>query len=186
MRSVPFLLQTLAAMGLHEPPAAVLDTAVEPPRPKPTETAKRLRLDRLFTLAGHRSHSSHASHGSHASHRSGSTGVPSYTVPAPSPAPAPAPSSRNKNSTPPSSILPSSPETSPKLEQLRGNDARFKLLVMKVQLALYGLGYYSDAIDGIPGPNTSAAIARYERSKGLPVTGKLSDGLLDSLNIQLE
>ena len=53
-------------------------------------------------------------------------------------------------------------------------------------MALYGLGYYSGAIDGLIGPETSAAITSYQRSNGLSVTGTINDELLDALNITLD
>ena len=54
---------------------------------------------------------------------------------------------------------------------------------MQVQTALFALGFYNGTIDGIPGAETSAAISRYQLKNNLPVTGRLSDSLLDNLNI---
>lgn len=52
-----------------------------------------------------------------------------------------------------------------------------------VQEALANAGYYHGAIDGIIGPGTTAAIAAYQRSHGLRVTGAIDSRLLQSLGI---
>jgi hypothetical protein len=56
-------------------------------KPQPPSILERLRLQHIFTLAGHPSHSSHRSHSSHSSHRSSSGGSylpsPTYSAPAP-------------------------------------------------------------------------------------------------------
>lgn len=143
--------------------------------------------ERGFTLAGHKSHSSHGSHGSHRS-SSGGRSSPKYTPSYPKYTP---PTVKNykkeksakSDSTAPSSILPLSPATSPKVTKIKGNSKAFKVLVMQVQIQLFSLGMYSGEIDGISGPKTSTAISKYELNKGLPVTGRLSDELLDYLNI---
>ncbi len=187
MKTASFVIQSLASAGFQDP--ATVEGLDRVPSLEPaTVTIERVfKLDRWFTLAAHRSHASHRSHGSH---RSGSSGVPrssptpTYTPPA-APKVAPSPG-RNTDSTPPSSVLPSSPKISSDLQKIRGNSAAYKLLVMKVQLALYGLGFYNGAIDGLPGPNTMSGIVRYQQSKGLPVTGTIDDALLDALNVTLE
>jgi peptidoglycan hydrolase-like protein with peptidoglycan-binding domain len=50
-----------------------------------------------------------------------------------------------------------------------------------VQRELARLGLYSGAIDGRPGPRTSAAIAAYQRAAGLTVTGQPTQMLLDAM-----
>jgi peptidoglycan hydrolase-like protein with peptidoglycan-binding domain len=50
-----------------------------------------------------------------------------------------------------------------------------------VQRELARLGLYSGAIDGKPGPRTSAAVAAYERAAGLQVTGQASAALLQAM-----
>lgn len=120
-----------------------------------------------FTLAGHRSHSSHSSHGSHRSSSGGRTYIP--------------PVNRNSNSVPPASILPSTPA----IPGLNGNSAAFVELVRRVQLALYVLGYYTGAIDGIAGRGTKTAIAKFQDDNGLPITGKIDDALIEALNVPL-
>ncbi len=56
--------------------------------------------------------------------------------------------------------------------------------VVAVQRKLYALGYYEDSIDGDFGPNTSNAIARYQRDSGLSATGRISNSLLESLGLR--
>jgi hypothetical protein len=58
------------------------------------------------------------------------------------------------------------------------------LLSAQVQSALYQLGYYRGAIDGIQGPRMQSAIAVYQRQHGLPVTGEITGGLIASLGIR--
>jgi His-Xaa-Ser repeat protein HxsA len=71
-------------------------------------------------------------------------------------------------------------------ERLRGNTRAFQALVYRVQVALFALGYYNGAIDGLIGPQTRAAISLYQRNHGLQVTGTIDDELLDALNITLD
>jgi len=52
-----------------------------------------------------------------------------------------------------------------------------------VQDALAQRGYYSGAIDGQIGPESSRAIARYQADNGLAVTGNITQSLLQSLGI---
>lgn len=184
-----FLFTSLALAGFQAPPEDLLTSpGLDPTENANTITEFRQRFDRSFTLAAHRSHSSHRSHGSHRSHRSSSGGgySPSPSRPAPSTRPAvPAvPGNRNLDSTPPSSVLPGSPAIAPEVQQrLRGNSEAFRELARRVQLALYARGFYTGAIDGIPGPMTAAAITGFERSQGLTVTGRITDDLLDALAI---
>lgn len=53
--------------------------------------------------------------------------------------------------------------------------------VMAVQRALSAYGYGQIRASGIVDEPTSAAIERFERARGLPVTGKLSDRLVSEL-----
>jgi peptidoglycan hydrolase-like protein with peptidoglycan-binding domain len=43
-----------------------------------------------------------------------------------------------------------------------------------VQGALQKLGYYSGQVDGVFGPDTRAAIRRYQHELGAPMTGNLT------------
>jgi His-Xaa-Ser repeat protein HxsA len=207
MKSVTFLIQTLSLAGFHSPPE---DTQISPSEPVPTTPTtrieERLRLERPFTLAAHRSHSSHRSH---MSHRSSYGGLAPQTSPAPvipryAPPPAVPPATplsppaeeprvtplppgdtRNRQGTAPSSILPQSPSMAPGVqEQLKGNTRAFKALVYRVQVALFALDYYSGPIDGVIGPHTKAAISLFQRSYNLHVSGTIDDELLDALNIR--
>lgn len=54
-------------------------------------------------------------------------------------------------------------------------------LVAEVQRELAERGYYQTTVDGIIGPATRAAIGAYQSDAGLPVDGRISQSLLDSL-----
>lgn len=172
-----FLIQSLAATGMQ--PA--LDGDLSPKNSKNLSANSSIgwefKRDRSFTLAAH---SSHASHGSHRSSAGGGVrprSTPSYVTPKVQKI------LPKSDSTPPNSILPRSPATSPKVIKLKGNSKAFRVLVMHVQTSLYASGFYSSAIDGLAGPNTVSAISAYEVFYGIPVTGRLSDALLDLMNI---
>lgn len=53
--------------------------------------------------------------------------------------------------------------------------------VQRVQAILKDLGYYKGSVDGISGPNTSAAISAYQRKMGLDATGRIDQKLLSEL-----
>ena len=55
--------------------------------------------------------------------------------------------------------------------------------VTTVQTRLMQMGYYNGPTDGIYGPLTRDAVARYQTEKNLPVTGNLSGGTLQSLGV---
>jgi hypothetical protein len=55
--------------------------------------------------------------------------------------------------------------------------------VQAVQTQLTQLGYYNGAIDGIYGPATRDAVAKYQIAKRLNVTGSLSPDMLQSLGL---
>jgi len=63
------------------------------------------------------------------------------------------------------------------IAQLIGMSSR----VMAVQRTLSAYGYGQIRASGIVDEPTSAAIDRFERTRGLPVTGKLSDRLMSEL-----
>jgi len=56
-------------------------------------------------------------------------------------------------------------------------------VIVSAQQQLAGLGYYGGAIDGAFGPQTSAAVQRYQRDYGLPITGRLDGNTRASLGI---
>ena len=173
-----FLITSLAIAGFA---VANKSDAVPAAAQKDIEAKFKFKsiLDRVlpFTLTGHRSHSSH---GSHRSHRSSSSSVVprTYTLPTPPT------TNRNKNSTPPSSILPNSPAIN--LPKIKGNSAQFRRIVMRLQMVLFAYGFYSGALDGIAGDDTRAAIAKYQSSKGLDVTGQVDEILIKSLGIPVD
>ncbi|MGH1379168.1 MAG: His-Xaa-Ser repeat protein HxsA [Alphaproteobacteria bacterium] len=192
-KKAAFFVSSLITAGMHLPSLdanAAAMTGASTLDNDQTATVWNFKSDRGFTLAGHRSHSSHGSHGSHRSSSSG--GYKPRPSPTPNYTPPPVKnyndessksSSSKSDSTPPTSILPQSPATSPKVTKIHGNSKAFKVLVMQVQTALFALSFYNGTIDGVPGPETSAAISRYQLKNDLPVTGRLSDTLLDSLHI---
>ena len=58
-------------------------------------------------------------------------------------------------------------------------------MVFKVQQRLRDLGFYvRDNIDGQWGPNTSAAVRNFQRSKGLDASGQLDSATLAALDIR--
>jgi len=54
-------------------------------------------------------------------------------------------------------------------------------IIANVQYALQQLGYFSEAVDGVLGPETQAAIEDYQVENNLPVTGAIDRPLLISL-----
>lgn len=103
--------------------------------------------------------------------------APAPAVPQPAPRPrdpiaelltsAPPPSrSANTAPVPPAPI----PQTQPAGSQL-----------LAVQRRLSEYGYGPVPLNGVDGPETRAAIERFERSRGLPATGKMSDKLVREL-----
>ena len=46
-------------------------------------------------------------------------------------------------------------------------------------------GYYKGAIDGIPGPQTRAAITKYQKAQGLPQTGQMDTQTLARLGVSI-
>jgi hypothetical protein len=57
-------------------------------------------------------------------------------------------------------------------------------LVFEVQKKLNGLGYRPGPLDGIMGQKTVAAIESFQRSRGLPVTGRLGLGTVEALGLK--
>ncbi len=174
MKKLRFLVPSLLAAGFvpHEV------EALAPPNPEPTADPNpsafdTFRLQHDYILAGHRSHSSHSSHRSHRS-SSGGGYSPSRASPAPS-------TSRNVTSTPSRSVLPSPEASVPKV--LPGSTDKFKEIARQVQTALYTYGYYSGAIDGLVGPGTKAALAKFQEDWNLKITGTITPETLDALKI---
>jgi peptidoglycan hydrolase-like protein with peptidoglycan-binding domain len=53
--------------------------------------------------------------------------------------------------------------------------------VRDAQQRLRTLGFYAGAIDGLPGPETEAALERYQRNRGFEPTGRLDPATADAL-----
>src|SRR5262245_12767378 len=53
--------------------------------------------------------------------------------------------------------------------------------VRAAQESLAALGYYRDPIDGIDGPQTRAAVAKYQTDQGIPPDGRVSRDLVVQL-----
>ncbi|MES2506650.1 MAG: peptidoglycan-binding protein [Verrucomicrobiota bacterium] len=60
----------------------------------------------------------------------------------------------------------------------------YRSMEMSVQRALSQRGYYRGPIDGDIGPGTRASIARYQRDRGLGVTGNINNQVLTSLGLR--
>jgi len=54
----------------------------------------------------------------------------------------------------------------------------------EVQMVLAKRGYYHGDVDGVIGPMSQDAIARYQANHGLAVTGAIDAGLLSSLGLR--
>ena len=59
-------------------------------------------------------------------------------------------------------------------------------LVLAVQSALRRPGYYSGPLDGLAGPQTEAAITRFQADSGVPATGQASLELIAALSTARE
>ena len=134
-----------------------------------------------FTLAQHRSHGSHGSHVSHQSHRSYSHQLlPGEAGPDAAVASA---NTRNEMSTPPSSVLPSSPANAKKLKILPGNSGKFRELVLRAQIALISKGYQVGEVNGELHARTVAALYQYQDDMGQIPSGTMTNDVLSSLGI---
>ena len=56
-------------------------------------------------------------------------------------------------------------------------------VIANVQSALQEQGYYDDAVDGLIGPNTRAALAHFQRDRGLPITAAIDGPTLQALGL---
>ena len=56
-------------------------------------------------------------------------------------------------------------------------------VIVNVQSALQEQGYYDDQVDGLIGPNTRAALSRFQRDRGLPVTAAIDGPTLEALGL---
>lgn len=141
-----------------------------------------------YTLAQHRSHMSHGSHASHGSHRSyhhppeiddmndDLRAKPQISLDNQA-------SVRNENSTPRSTVLPSSPAIAQKLKPLPGNSKKFKHTVTSAQLALVARGYDVGSVSGEIDAKTMAAVFKFQKNTGFAPDGKLTPEVLTALNV---
>ncbi len=60
----------------------------------------------------------------------------------------------------------------------------YNTLEVRVQRELSRRGFYSGPADGYIGPGTRAAISRYQRARGIKMTGGITNDLLRSLDIK--
>lgn len=56
-------------------------------------------------------------------------------------------------------------------------------VIANVQSALQEQGYYHDAVDGLIGPNTRAALSQFQRDRGLPITAAIDGPTLQALGL---
>lgn len=63
------------------------------------------------------------------------------------------------------------------------NDLPPGQVIANVQSALQEQGYYNDAVDGLIGPNTRAALSYFQRDRGLPITGAIDGPTLQALGL---
>lgn len=90
----------------------------------------------------------------------------------PSPPPAPAPAPMPAPAAPPAAATPA-PRAAPAV-MLPDEDRMTDADRRQVQGALRSLGYYDGAVDGIFGPDTRAAIRRWQHEIGADMTGRIT------------
>ncbi len=121
--------------------------------------------DAVNMFASHGSHSSHSSHSSHYSGSGGSSSSPTYNPPQTAPIPTTSGDGLNPTSQPPADQL--------------------KMVIMRVQAALYSKGYDPGAIDGTLSPETKQALRSFQTTNGLPANAKLTTATLNALGVSL-
>jgi hypothetical protein len=63
------------------------------------------------------------------------------------------------------------------------NDLAPGQVIANVQTELQRAGYYNDAVDGLIGPNTRAALSNFQRDNGLPITASIDGPTLQALGL---
>jgi hypothetical protein len=63
------------------------------------------------------------------------------------------------------------------------NDLAPGQVIANVQTALQEQGYYNDAVDGLLGPRTRAALANFQRDRELPITAAIDGPTLQALGL---
>lgn len=75
------------------------------------------------------------------------------------------------------------PGSAPTSTPARANQDQLKMMIMRVQTALYTRGYDPGAIDGELNEPTKGALRKYQIDRGLVVSGKMSTETLNALGI---
>lgn len=88
-------------------------------------------------------------------------------------------SERNEASTPPYSVLPSTPAITRKVSR----PDEFRDLVIRAQLALHTRGYEVGKVDGELHARATAALFRFQTENGLVPDGRLNSEVLSALGI---
>ncbi|WP_284190766.1 peptidoglycan-binding protein, partial [Vibrio zhanjiangensis] len=77
-----------------------------------------------------------------------------------------------------------SPSTTTKTPKVNAADlAKRKDIIIRVQFALYNLGYYNGVIDGVMGKQTRSALEAYRKANNIPPSQTLDTTTLNSLGI---
>lgn len=170
MKKRHFVIQGLAAAGLALPAGAVPS-----PVERDTSLSNSTGLFNVFKAQNEIKTAQHRSHQSHSSHRS-SSGGSRYKAPAPKPTPQP----RRSDSTPPASILPQN-SLAPNSDLTPSE--QFTERAKRVQAGLKAYGYYNGEIDGVVGPDTKAALSKFQSDFDLKVTGTITPEVLKAFDI---
>jgi His-Xaa-Ser repeat protein HxsA len=75
------------------------------------------------------------------------------------------------------------PLVSPNASRATGD--QLKMMIMRVQAALYSKGYDPGAIDGVMTSETKLALAKFQGTHGLPVNSKMTTATLNALGVAL-
>ncbi len=75
--------------------------------------------------------------------------------------------------------------TSATSQSPRKDPADLKMLIMRVQAALFSRGYDPGAIDGVMGAETQAALRQFQKDHGLPITGTMTTQSLNFWGVRL-
>ncbi|WP_133032488.1 peptidoglycan-binding protein [Sphingomonas sp. PP-CE-1G-424] len=207
MKRTKFLVSSLLAAGFSGQQDALAQAfskatmrAIDDPQGG--ALLRRFSQDHAITLAQHRSHSSHSSHRSgggggghysHTSHRSSSGGgyspsydtTPTYSAPYVAPAPTPSAPAEPTPSVQPLFARETRAAAPPPdgLPALSGRTKRFTSIVRRVQIALMAQDLYSGAVDGVVGPALRSALRKFQKARGLDVTGTITPPTLDALMV---
>jgi len=77
------------------------------------------------------------------------------------------------------------PSTLAAADRERRDADQLKLLIMRVQAALYSKGYDPGAIDGTLSPQTQSALRMFQLTYGIKVTGTMTTATLDALGVRI-